>query len=468
MHDDLVVSGGGSTAVATVELFEMAQALCVVVVQLEQCVTRIDSIDHSVSLPELVWAVPAPFALAAEWQLTQVRTSIWLAANTARALAISLFASAEAYGVTERGAQHLVQGISAKLAYALGLIFPRLAAALGPPVAGTAAGGAVALADAPQHSREQLAAWLLDQNEALTNPLTVLLVRLGVMGADDFAAGVAAVNPTLMHILGDEGLGLLGLTSAAGAAVLLARPTGALAETPVRVARVSTRTDAGAALSYAARAERIPLGDAQIRIDRHQAEGRPDSFTVYLGGTKDLGLTAMSQPWDMTSNVNAMAMGDAGSYRAAKEAMLLAGIDASAPVQLVGYSQGGLIAAALAGSGEYNVQGMFTVGGVVSQDLVPQGVDWLAIEHSDDVMPALGGNRNAPDAVLVRREVFAGSPVPADSLLPAHELSRYRETAVMLDGSSDGRSDRMLERLNEISAGTTRVTSTTYLARRVG
>src|SRR5690606_7538685 len=115
----------------------------------------------------------------------------------------------------------------------------RLAAVLGPPVAGTVAGGAVALADAPQHSREQLAAWLLDQNEALTNPLTVLLVRLGVMGADDFAAGVAAVNPTLMHILGDEGLGLLGLTSAAGAAVLLARPTGALAEAPVRVARVS-------------------------------------------------------------------------------------------------------------------------------------------------------------------------------------------------------------------------------------
>src|SRR5690554_7852697 len=47
------------------------------------------------------------------------------------------------------------------------------------------------------------------------------------------------------------------------------------------------------------------------------------SFEVYIGGTRDLSLTTATEPWDMTSNVHTLSMGDAGSYRAAQEAMRL-------------------------------------------------------------------------------------------------------------------------------------------------
>jgi pimeloyl-ACP methyl ester carboxylesterase len=169
----------------------------------------------------------------------------------------------------------------------------------------------------------------------------------------------------------------------------------------------------------------------------------------------------------MTSNANGLAMGDAGSYRAAEDAMRMAGIDADSPVQFVGHSQGGMVAAGLIASGDYNAQGLFTVGGVVSQGLVTDSVPWLAIEHTDDLVPALGGTRTAPNAVLVRREALAGAPIPSDTLLPAHELTRYRETAALVDASEDGRTAAVLARLNQLGSGATAVTSSLFYARRV-
>ena len=213
----------------------------------------------------------------------------------------------------------------------LGFAFPWLALLFGPTVAASAASGALAYAMLPGDHREALLRWLAAQNDVITNPQLVTLVRLGVMSADDFGGGLARVNPQLMSLLGDEGLGLLGLTTSAGLLATVASPFGALAETPVRVNRVSTRTVGGPATTFEERARRIPQGDTQIRIDRYHSHGQPDRFEVYIGGTKDLSLVATHEPWDMTSNVNALAMGEAGSYRAVEEAMRLAGIVTSCP-----------------------------------------------------------------------------------------------------------------------------------------
>lgn len=466
MADDLTISGGGSTAVATADLFEQAEQLAILIRGLDGCVARLGAIDRLISLGDLQDADAVYRAFTAERRIDDAVGALRLAGVTARALAAALGTASEAYGALERSLQQLNQAVAAKFAYVLGFIFPGLALLLGPSLAVTAASGAAAYALIPGERKAALHRWLADQNDVLTNPLLVMLVRLGVMSADDFAGGLVRLNPQLVSLLGDEGLGLLGLTSTAGALIGITAPLGALAETPVRVDRVSTRTNQPVADSFADRAKRIPQGDAQIRIDRYHTPGEPDRFEVYLGGTKDLGLVAKEQPWDMTSNVNALAMGDAGSYRAAQEAMCLAGVTPDTPVLFAGHSQGGLVASALAGSGDYNAQGLFTVGGVVSQNLVPDGVPWLAIEHTDDLVPALGGNRSAPDVVLVRREIFAGSEVPSDVLLPAHELSRYQQTAAMVDAAGDGRTGRLLAQFNQLGAGATTVTTTRYLARR--
>ena len=60
------------------------------------------------------------------------------------------------------------------------------------------------------------------------------------------------------------------------------------------------------------------------------------------------------EPWDLTSNVTGVAGLDAGSLRATELAMHDAGIRPDDEVQFVGFSQGGLVAARLAASGEWN------------------------------------------------------------------------------------------------------------------
>lgn len=463
MADDLVVSGGGSIAVATSELLGQGRRLGRLGDELTSCIARLSTIDRTITLRKLRIADAPLSALIAERHLDDAVAAIRWAGRYAWLLESSLAASAIAYGSVERLAQQFAQSASAQFSYGLGLIFPGLALLLGPG----AVTGVVAYSLLPESHRAGLAFWLREHTGLLTNPEVVQLVRLGVMSADDFGGGLLRVRPEIVGLLGDEGLGLLGLTSSAATLAAAAGGVGALAETPVRVDRVSTRTDARPSTTFEERVRRIPGGDAQIRIDRFHSAGRPDRFEVYLGGTKDLGLIAGTEPWDMTSNVNALSLGDAGSYRAAEQAMRLAGIEAESPVQFVGHSQGGLIAAALASSGDYNARGLFTVGGVVSQALVPEGVPWVAIEHTDDLIPALGGNRSGTDAVLVRREVFAGETVPQEVPLPAHEVTRYRQTAAMLDRSDDGRSGRVLDRLNSLAEGGVEVTTTRYFARRL-
>jgi hypothetical protein len=468
--DGLIVSGGGSTAVATAELFEQAAALRQVINEIEECLARLTTLDGAISAAELrSWNEPQAMyaALSAEEKIDEAVGALRWARFTAQTLVAALDASAESYGAVERTLQQLNQVIGAKLSYALGFLFPGLAVLLAPGLAGAALTVGAAYELSPRERREALRHWLADQNDVLTNPQLVMMVRLGVMGADDFLGGMARVHPQFIELLGDEGLELLGLTTSAGLLATVATPLGALAETPVRVDRVSARTDKTPATTFEERVRRIPQGDSQVRIDRITVDGAPDRFEVYIGGTRDLSMAARTEPWDMTSNVHTLAMGDAGSYRAAQEAMRLAGIDANTPVQFVGHSQGALVASALAGSGDYDARGLLTVGGVVSQRLVPEGVPWVAIEHTDDLVPALGGNRVAPDAVLVRRQAFLGETVPSDTLLPAHELGRYRETAAMLDDAQDGRAETVLDTLNEFSRGADTVTSTRYLSRRL-
>ena len=90
----------------------------------------------------------------------------------------------------------------------------------------------------------------------------------------------------------------------------------------------------------------------------------------------------ISRPWPTRS---------AGSYRAVVQAMREAGIRPGEPVIEVGHSQGGLIAAQVAASGEFNSVATVTFGAPSGEVPVPDGVDTVAVEHSDDIVPGMGG-----------------------------------------------------------------------------
>ena len=142
------------------------------------------------------------------------------------------------------------------------------------------------------------------------------------------------------------------------------------------------------------------------------------------------------------------------------------GVTAQSPVQFTGFSQGGLIAARLAASGDYNTMGLFTAGSPTGQIEVPSTVAVLELEHTDDIVPALGGVRTDYDAVLVEREAFAGRDTPEGVAVPSHDRDEYRATAVLAERAGSERVSDVVDRLNGFSAGATSIVSTSYVAER--
>jgi inosine-uridine nucleoside N-ribohydrolase len=85
-----------------------------------------------------------------------------------------------------------------------------------------------------------------------------------------------------------------------------------------------------------------------------------------------------------------------------------------------------------AGSGEFNVTAIVTLGAPIAQLDLQTETAVIAIEHSNDVIPALSGAINpvTENWVTVGREIDLH---PGQSALTAHELDRYVETSKLVD-----------------------------------
>ena len=311
---------------------------------------------------------------------------------------------------------------------------------------------------------------------AISSPLFVTGLEYAVSGIDDLAAGLMGLPRPLSAAIGERGLGLSDPTTVAGAIVLGAGVLGGalrgagsdaptfLQETPVSITRVSSEPGS-APEGIEDLVSRIPRADPQMpqmRIERYEgtAGGHP-SFIVYLGGTIDAGLLATDEPWDMTSNLTALAAMDSGSYRAALDAMRAAGIGTDDPVLVVGHSQGGILAARIAESEAFRVSDVLTVGAPIHQVAIPGDVTVTAIEHTEDLVPTLGGvslGVIAGATTTVRRSALSGRSSNSDDPLPGHNLSRYVETGRVVDQSTDPRLVALRVRLSASTQGAAEVT----------
>jgi len=297
-----------------------------------------------------------------------------------------------------------------------------------------------------EQKRAAIGRWMLENPQVITSPEFTALVGRVVSGADDFVLG----DPLLMALLGEHGLGLMGAgTSAAvlsGVAALAG--TSVLTETPVRVRHVASGP--GTPPSGAAeRLRRVP-DQKQVRIERYSAPGEPDRFIVYVAPTQTFSPVADAEPWDLTSNITGVAGLPSGSIRATEQAMAHAGIRPDSQVVLVGYSQGGLVADAIAGSGRWNVAGLETYGDPGGGVDLPDGIRGLAVRHSDDFIPATGGPQQPVDRVIVERRAFPDAAViPTDRPAPAHQKDAYLATARDIDGA---RSSAIRDELRALDA----------------
>ncbi|RXZ66821.1 hypothetical protein, partial [Agromyces albus] len=231
MDDSLTVSGGGSTAVATDELFVDAVRLGAVETVTTDWSERVGVIWRG--LLDLDLDEPrVGGGLAPGWQLQVTTWRLAEAGERAGRLRASLIESAERYGATERMIDALWAAGGRFGAWTLGWVAPAIVSV---GLAGAAGQGLASLFGIGQ---TPAAALLAERRELLSDPAFVRLVRAAADSADEFTAGLlhlpSATAPIGTLVGAPENASVL-LALAAGLGLAGGR---LLVDGPVQVSRV--------------------------------------------------------------------------------------------------------------------------------------------------------------------------------------------------------------------------------------
>jgi len=194
------------------------------------------------------------------------------------------------------------------------------------------------------------------------------------------------------------------------------------------------------------RSMRIPTGDDQVRIDRFDLDDGP-RFEVYIAGT-DFS-TGPQDPWWAGSNADFLRTGQARSLSATETALREAGVTHATPLVITGHSQGGLIGMALASSGRFTVDAVFTIGTPVGVVADPYGVPTVHIAHPEDPVPALGGTVHNAGGTT-----WFVHPEPRVLGADAHRSESYRSSAAAVVRLGEPALQSLESRIHATTAGT--------------
>lgn len=175
------------------------------------------------------------------------------------------------------------------------------------------------------------------------------------------------------------------------------------------VLRPVAPTPDGPLVGEAGRAGRVPgvadlvaagegLGGGRVRVIETTRGDGGSAWVVVVPGTQEWSPRAGSNPFDLTTDVRALTAGATVAAAGVAAALALARARSGRatpgdPVMLVGHSQGGVLAAALASDPgfrrEHRVTHVVTSGSPVALFPVPESVRVLSVEHLDDPVPRL-------------------------------------------------------------------------------
>lgn len=441
---DVQVSGGALVRVVTGEIRLDAD-------QMNTLGSQIDGWSGQLTF---VWISSLPFggsAIDGDGDLSRAIHRLQDANRLTDALAHELRQAAQNYDHAESAAHGASRTLAAMGSYEFGLLAPIVLFWIGTPLVVGAGGEWLASRVFPglaTMSTRTLARFVGSRRAMLSDPRFVAWVRAAVSSADEAMLGAAHVPSPVAMSADERGFGWFGLRGAAREAVTMGNAAGALRETPILV-REASALPATPPNGYAELSARIPPsgpGRAQVRIEKYEVAGGRPRWILYVGGTVDTGFTAAGEPFDDTSNLQGIADLDPGSVRATRQAMADAGIERGDQVLSVGYSQGGIVATDIVTGGGYRNVGLITFGSPTGSVGVPDAVPNVAVEITEDMVPALDGYPRPADQsnrILVQRSAYDGKPPPAEQLatqsLPAHNIRNYQDTATLMDASTDNR-----------------------------
>jgi hypothetical protein len=472
MTDDITITGG-STWVTSDDLVAARSTLASRSSDLDE----LERALHPAFVPFLLVGDPVmisgPGAAAAHdgARLShEAAAGIRRAASGLRRLARDLDEAAANYDDADRSNDARIGDLSTVVGWALGRGAP-LVALVGAVAASrlfttlaAVIGVRAMVTGSPQRAVRDVGRMLASKASVLRDPRVVSFIRFAVSGADDAMLGTAGLPLPLTALADDRGAGVFGLRGATAVIVGAGRSVGLLHETPIRTERVSCGA-AGPPAGFAEIVARIPPSSAdspQVRVERYADSNGSSTFIVYVGGTVDTSPVSRDEPFDITSDLVGVARSDPASLRVTKQAMLDAGVRPGDTVIPVGYSQGGIIATDIAVSGDYEIPALVTFGSPTGGVDVPSSTVDVAVEHTDDLVPALGGiplaaDRNGGDRILVTRQTFQGDVPPDSSPIDAHLIREYEHTARQMDAAVDPRLAAALAALPSGSSGEARL-----------
>lgn len=434
----LLVSGGGSTKVATGELFAESAVLRTAEGDADDWLRQVRRIRSLA--PDLDSGMEG-----GDFELRTADREIREIQDRLADLAGRLDAAAENYGAAEREVERLFRSLGADVAWLLGASSPVwLVPAVIPTIAATAIGCVLAsmitgtpLTELPA----EVAKWIAEHPEIYTNPAFVQLVGVLVASVDDAVEGRLGVPHWLTRLLGDDQLEVFGASASVAGGLYLLRSTGVGSSTPITVKTVGELKPVQPPRGYDDAVSRIPrsvLGIPQILIEQYPGPDGPVWY-VYVGGTVDWSMAPEGEPFDMSSNLQAVGQVASGSREAVEAAMRKAGIQPGDTVQAFGHSQGGLVLAQVAAAGASGINGVTTFGSPSGQ--VPVTVSTMAFEHLDDLVVSLGGTSadQSDQRLVVERQAYLNRDIPAGEILPAHQMEAYADSAALADASEDPR-----------------------------
>jgi hypothetical protein len=181
-----------------------------------------------------------------------------------------------------------------------------------------------------------------------------------------------------------------------------------------------------------------PGGSGTVEVQTIRAADGSVRHVVYLPGTDDLATTPWSQGADVRDlGTNLLLVsGDDNAYQqGVLDALQQAGVRPGEPVALVGHSQGGMVAAAIASQGSpYSVTHVVTAGSPTAHlDGFPPGTHVLSLENHGDVVPLLDGADNPDSAEQVTVRFDDGTA----GVVGDHDLGHYAGGALAVQASDD-------------------------------